>query len=91
MDYIPGTSRKRSVPVKTSTSWYSLAAPGTPSVVSHPERLVPDPWFPPAQLTPAVEVPGEEERAEEEGLSSPSRDHRASPDIQFVSDHEVGP
>ena len=32
-----------------------------------------------------------EERAEEEGPSSPPRDHRASPDIQFVSDHEVGP
>ena len=32
-----------------------------------------------------------EERAEEEGPSSPPRDHRASSDIQFVSDHEAGP
>ena len=32
-----------------------------------------------------------EERVEEEGLSSPPHDHRASPDIQFVSDHEAGP
>ena len=34
---------------------------------------------------------GIEERAEEEGPSSPLHDHRASPDIQFISDHEVGP
>ena len=34
---------------------------------------------------------GVEERVEEEGPSSPPRDHRASPDIQFVSDHEAGP
>ena len=34
---------------------------------------------------------GVEERAEEEGPSSPPHDHRASPDIQFVSDHEAGP
>ena len=34
---------------------------------------------------------GVEERAEEEGPSSPPRDHRVSPDIQFVSDHEAGP
>ena len=27
----------------------------------------------------------------EEGPSSPSRDHRTSPDIQFMSDHEAGP
>ncbi|EHA8591530.1 hypothetical protein COCNU_scaffold069186G000010 [Cocos nucifera] len=33
----------------------------------------------------------EEERAEEEGPSSPPRDHRASIDIQFVSDHEASP
>ena len=33
-----------------------------------------------------------EDRAEEEGPFSPLRDHRAaSPDIQFVSDHEAGP
>lgn len=69
VDYIPGSSSTRSVPSKTSTSWYSLAAPGTPSVFSHPERFVPDPWFPPAQLTPAVEVPGEEEKAAEEDVS----------------------
>ena len=31
------------------------------------------------------------ERAEEEGPSSPLRDHRASPDIQFISDHEADP
>ena len=27
----------------------------------------------------------------EEGPSSPLRDHKASPDIQFISDHEAGP
>ena len=32
-----------------------------------------------------------EDRAEEEGPSSPLHDHRASPDIQFISDHEAGP
>ena len=32
-----------------------------------------------------------EERAEEEEPSSPPRDHRASLDIQFMSDHEAGP
>ena len=32
-----------------------------------------------------------EKKAEEEGSSSPPRDHRVSPDIQFVSDHETGP
>ena len=31
------------------------------------------------------------DRAKEEGPSSPLRDHRASLDIQFISDHEVGP
>ena len=34
---------------------------------------------------------GVKERAEEERPSSPPRDHRASPNIQFVSDHEAGP
>ena len=33
---------------------------------------------------------GVEERAEEKRLSLPPRDHRASPDIQFISDHEAG-
>ena len=32
-----------------------------------------------------------DERAEEERTSSPPHDHRASPDIQFVFDHEAGP
>ena len=34
---------------------------------------------------------GVEERAEEEGPSSPPHDHRASPGILFGSDHETGP
>ena len=34
---------------------------------------------------------GVEEREEEEGSSSPPRDHRASPNIQFMSNHEAGP
>ena len=32
-----------------------------------------------------------EERAEGERPFSPPHDHRASPDIQFMSDHEAGP
>ena len=31
------------------------------------------------------------DKAEEEGPSSPLHDHRASPDIQFISDHETSP
>ncbi|KIP07927.1 hypothetical protein PHLGIDRAFT_117696 [Phlebiopsis gigantea 11061_1 CR5-6] len=71
VDYIPGESRVRSVmPKKNSSSWYTVPA-DAPSVMSHLERLVPEPWFPPAELTTAVEIPGEEERAEAEDRMTP--------------------
>lgn len=63
VDYVPGESRARSMPAKTSSSWYTLTAPDTPSEISQPGQLVPEPWFPPARLSPALEVPDEEERA----------------------------
>ncbi|EKM49902.1 uncharacterized protein PHACADRAFT_201607 [Phanerochaete carnosa HHB-10118-sp] len=82
VDYFPGESRARrgggaggalgGGPAKTSSSWYTLTAPATPSDISQPGRLVPEPWFPPARLSPALEVPGEEDEeggAAEEGGS----------------------
>ncbi|GJE92530.1 hypothetical protein PsYK624_086840 [Phanerochaete sordida] len=62
VDYFPGESRTRSVPGKTSSSWYTMTVPSTPSDISQPGALVPEPWFPP-RLSPALEVPDEEERA----------------------------
>jgi hypothetical protein len=63
IDYYPG-ERSQSIPKKKmSSSWYTIGAPATPSVISHPEQLVPEPWFPPA---PLVEVPEEEEVANDE-------------------------
>lgn len=71
VDYYPGESRTRSVPGKTSSSWYTHTAPATPSDISHPGQLVPEPWFPPARLSPALEVPGEDEGSAAEDEQDP--------------------
>lgn len=60
VDYIPGESTRSAPEKRSSSSWYTISAPASPSDISHLERFVPEPWFPPAQLTPTVEVPEEE-------------------------------
>lgn len=66
VDYIPGSSRKTSVPphqTKSSSSWYTLTAPATPSDISNPWQTLPEPWFPPTELPTTLEEPEAEERA----------------------------
>lgn len=67
VDYIPGNSRKCSVPAhktKNSSSWYTMTAPATPSDISVPWRTLPEPWFPPAELPTTMEDPEAEARAD---------------------------
>ncbi|KAI0783477.1 hypothetical protein C8Q75DRAFT_736809 [Abortiporus biennis] len=70
VDYIPGESRSRSLKGKASGSWYSITAPLTPSDITAPSQLLPDPWFPPSRLTPTEEV----EEPQEEGQGDAEED-----------------
>ncbi|KAI0698098.1 hypothetical protein BC835DRAFT_1413242 [Cytidiella melzeri] len=66
VDYIPGSSRKTSVPphkTKNSSSWYTMTAPASPSDISNPWETLPEPWFPPTVLPTTEEDPEAEERA----------------------------
>lgn len=54
VDYEPGVGG-RGVVEKTSSSWYSLDPPETPSVISQRWRKLPDPWFEPTHLAPPAE------------------------------------
>ncbi|KAI0088712.1 hypothetical protein BDY19DRAFT_994076 [Irpex rosettiformis] len=69
VDYIPGNSRKSSVPAyktKHSSSWYTMTAPATPSDISNPWRTLPEPWFPPTELPTTMEEPEAEAIAGQE-------------------------
>jgi len=67
VDYVPGeTSRSRDAR-STSTSWYSIQAPATPSEIIAPWNYVPEPWFPPTQLPPTQEEPEPDEDEGQEG------------------------
>ncbi|CAL1713740.1 unnamed protein product [Somion occarium] len=70
IDYIPGESQGHAGQYKSSSSWYSVEPPSTPSVVSDKWRLVPDPWFPPQNLPPTEEVPEPTEHGEGAGGSN---------------------
>lgn len=81
VDYIPGNSRKSSVPAhktKNSSSWYTITAPATPSDITNPWRTLPEPWFPPTTLPTTAEEPEEESKAvvgQENGDSDGDREH----------------
>ena len=65
VDYVPGTrARCGGAQEKRGTSWYSVQAPPSPSDISQPWGKLPDPWFPPARLSTAIEA-DEHEMAEQ--------------------------